>query len=111
VTTVTFFDVPLAEVPASRGDYNVAFFCPLCGRIWGRLQRPKVRGWLSVTRPCNCRANEGWPHEVPGSFFQSFNWYNGTDGMMRILAANPQLARHELNVHFQHFKLRQKGLA
>lgn len=107
--TLSLNDSVLGTAGAA-GEASTAYFCPHCGRIWARLTRDKTPFWVSLTRPCSGHA-QGWPGEVPGSFFTSYDWYGGAPGMRAALAANPALARYELGVHLRHFELRMKGMA
>jgi len=31
---------------------NIAYFCPVCGEIWGRIFDPRLAGWFATTSRC-----------------------------------------------------------
>lgn len=78
------------EADTETGRDSIAFFCPGCGDVWGRVRRgPR---WYAVPRPCAAHADH---YRVGGSFFQGYDW---TD-FKPFLARHPLLAAHEFQVH------------
>jgi len=50
---------------------SVAWFCPTCGEVWGRLVVGKGDDWMSLHAPC--AKHPAWSGTVPGSFLRSWN--------------------------------------
>lgn len=79
----------LGESPAlsrwedSRVNHqNIAYFCPECGDVWGRVFDERVAGWFATTS--YCAAHGG------GSFI--FPWRNSFDEFPA------EVLRYELNL-------------
>ncbi len=69
---------------------SIAFFCPHCGDIWGRVVRGPT--WYTHSRNCERHVNE---YQIGGSFFQNYDWVPGTDP---FLSLHPRLLEHEFRV-------------
>lgn len=51
---------------------SLAYICPTCGDLWGRVQVPGQE-WLPVKTPCKLHSRD---HDNPGSSF-IFPWKKG----------------------------------
>lgn len=40
---------------------STAFFCPVCGELWGRVQVNTRHGWMAVTRHCSRHSGMVYP--------------------------------------------------
>jgi hypothetical protein len=74
---------------------NLAFFCPGCGKVWGRIHNPSTRGWHTLDSSCpSCPSYRG---EVPGSFL--LPWHpSQLDELPR------EALRREFNLLYTHFE-------
>lgn len=92
----------LASDSRDTGRMSFTFFCPGCGRLWGRISRGA--GWYVISRLCEDEASRS---EIPGSFFQHYDWWPGSEfgagepGLMKFLALHPRLRAHEFRVHMR----------
>lgn len=86
-----FRDVLLAEEQGGGPSLmSLAFFCPACGEVWGRLVRGPT--WLAVSRPCD---HHGTPYAIGGTFFGTYKWWGDEQEMERLLLTFPLLRHHE----------------
>lgn len=61
--------------PRTLHEHSIAFFCPHCGEIWGRIIVNPAKHHI-LTRGCvNC--GPAWPDNPPGTFLElSEVWWN-----------------------------------
>ena len=50
---------------------SLAYFCPTCGEVWGRLVVAPSDEWLALSAPC--ARHPAWLGTVPGSFLRGWN--------------------------------------
>ena len=66
---------------------NLAYFCPTCGDIWGRVADDRCAGWFPVNVPCAKHGN--------GSFI--FVWRNSFEELP------PEVLKYELDTRLSRF--------
>lgn len=72
---------------------NMAFFCPKCGEIWGRIMDERVAGWFAVTSLC--AKHNG------GSFIAP--WRSSFEELP------PEVLRYELQTRLDQFERSENG--
>ena len=77
----------------TRPSPCIAYFCPTCGEVWGRLVVAPSDQWLPLCAPC--KLHTAWSGTVPGSFLRSWNPH-GIDELPNELLA------YEFDVAWRH---------
>ncbi len=72
---------------------SLAYFCPTCGEVWGRLVVGKGDEWVALSAPC--AKHPAWRGTVQGSFLRSWNPH-GLDELPDELLA------YEFDTHWTH---------
>lgn len=85
----------LAEHLSSPEAMNLHFFCPCCGKVWGKVLRGGELHYV-LTRWCE-EAGSHW--RVGGSFFQDYQWQ--VEELGWFLLRYPSLLRWEFEVHMR----------
>lgn len=85
----------LGEFPCGHWG-SIAFLCPVCGEVWGRLVGGEGRGWHSLDRACpkHFTGGERGRELVPGSFLFALFWR--VPERLLLEHMGKELLRHEV---------------
>jgi hypothetical protein len=85
------------------GRGGIAYFCPACGEIWGRVELGSL-DWAVANWPCSLPCGTHRAYACPGSFLRILSWwdkYNGTSLSQQLGFASEELIRYEAERHIE----------
>lgn len=88
-------------VAARAGNGGLAYFCPSCGEIWGRVLLGLPR-WDPVSIPCEAHGKSQWGTAFQGgSFLYPLIWWDAPNGFSladQLKFLSPELIRYEAEI-------------
>lgn len=81
------------------GSSGIAYFCPSCGRVWGRVSLGWDE-WFAAKHSCEHCPQSG--QHIPGSFLRPLCWWddlNGNTIEKQLASFSPTILKHEAKVH------------
>lgn len=88
---------------SGRGSGGIAYFCPACGEVWGRVGVGFLE-WMAASvecEPCGFRLGKSSRiNAAPGSFLKPLSWWTEPRSLAgQLNIADSRLLEYEARVH------------